>query len=166
MTKNLTTLATLVLLLGAGCPSVTPPETASETPAGGAPSTAPAAGRLDLSGQGLTALPADVLGRTDLQELDISGNRIGGALPSEIGKLKALRVLDASGNLMTGVPAEIGHLPELRVLDLSDNDLTGLPHELGGLKNLETLDLRGNDISAPDLEVIRAGIPDAEILTD
>ena len=159
--------ATLLFLLGAGCaaPSASPNGTAAPDVGQIAPVTS-SSRTLDLSGQGLTSLPSSVLKRTGLQELDISGNRIGGALPSEIGDLKALRVLDASGNLMTGVPAEIGHLPELRSLDLSDNRLTGLPHELAELKKLETLDLRGNDVSAFDLDVIRKGLPNARILTD
>jgi len=156
--KNLAMFAAFLLLLGAGCPSAATPVPGTEAPA--------ASSRLNLSGQGLTALPSSVLGRTDLQELDVSDNRIGGALPAEIGRLTALRILDASGNAMTGVPAEVGRLSELRRLDLSDNALTGLPHELAGLKNLVTLDLRGNDVSKTDLDIIRAGIPDAEILID
>lgn len=159
--------ASLLFLVGAGCaaPSVSPKGTS--TPDAGEVTPVTSSSRtLDLSGQGLTSLPSSVLKRTDLEELDISGNRIGGALPSEIGALKSLRVLDASGNLMTGVPAEIGHLPELRSLDLSDNRLTGLPHELAELKKLETLDLRGNDVSSFDLDVIRKGLPNARILID
>jgi Leucine-rich repeat (LRR) protein len=167
MTKHLFSFAAAFLLLGAGC--VASPALPSDPASPDAPSReapAPVAGRLDLSGRGLTALPASVLDREELVELDISGNRIGGALPAEIGRLSGLRVLDASGNRMTGVPAEIGRLAQLRLLDLSDNALTGLPHELADLKRLETLDLRGNDVSASDLGVIRAGIPQARILID
>lgn len=166
MRKNLTTLATLLLLLGAGCADTSSVSTEPTSNGEAAEVTAPVSGRLDLSDQGLTALPKSVLDRTELRELDISGNRIGGALPAEIGKLKALRILDASGNLMTGVPAEIGRLSELRLLDLSDNELIGLPYELANLKKLVTLDLRGNDVSEADLGVIRAGLTTTEILTD
>ncbi|MEK7546318.1 MAG: leucine-rich repeat domain-containing protein [Patescibacteria group bacterium] len=164
--KKLLLMTAVLLCVGAGC--VVPAPSAPSTPPGaaGTESVVPSSKRLDLSGQGLTSLPASALARTDIEELDISGNRIGGALPSEIGRLKALRVLDASGNVMTGVPAEIGHLPELRVLDLSNNRLTGLPHELAELKNLATLDLRGNDVSTYDLEIIRKGLPNATIMTD
>ena len=65
---------------------------------------------------------------------------------------------------MTGVPAEVGQLSKLETLDLSNNQLTGLPHELANLKNLRTLDLRGNSPSQFDLDIIRAGIPNAQIL--
>ena len=122
---------------------------------------------LDLSGQGLEKLPSYVLSRTDLEELNISNNKLTGALPSEIGKLTNLKVLNASNNLMAGVPAEIGHLPNLEVLDLSNNQLTGLPNELGQLSKLKILNLSGNDYSEQDLEIIRNVLPsDVSIILD
>lgn len=114
---------------------------------------------LDLSNQGLEKLPAYVLQRSDLEELNISNNKITGALPSEIQKLKNLKVLNASNNLMTGVPAEVGQLSNLEVLDLSNNQLTGLPNELANLKKLKVLNLSGNDYSKQDLEIIKKGLP-------
>ena len=120
---------------------------------------------LNLSGQGLDKLPSYVLSRTDLEELNISDNQLTGALPSEIGKLTRLKVLNASNNSMTGVPAEIGHLPALEVLDLSNNQLTGLPNELAQLDKLKVLNLSGNDYSEQDLDVIRRGLsPDVNII--
>ena len=122
---------------------------------------------LDLSGQGLEKLPSYVLSRTDLEELNISNNKLTGALPSEIGKLTKLKVLNASNNLMTGVPAEVGHLPNLEVLDLSNNQLTGLPNELGQLTKLKVLNLSGNDYSVQDLDIIIKGLPsDVNIIVD
>lgn len=114
---------------------------------------------LDLSNQGLEKLPAYVLKMSNLEELNISNNRLGGALPAEIHDLRNLRVLDASNNLMTGVPAEVGQLQNLEVLNLSNNKLTGLPYELGNLKKLRVLNLSGNDYSKQDLEVIKKGLP-------
>jgi Leucine-rich repeat (LRR) protein len=126
---------------------------------------APENGVLDLSNQGLEKLPAYVLKLSNLEELDISNNKITGALPAEIHDLKKLRVLDASDNLMTGVPAEVGQLQNLEVLDLSNNRLTGLPYELGNLKKLKQLNLSGNDYAQPDLEIIKAGLsPEVEII--
>lgn len=120
---------------------------------------------LDLSSQNLQKLPQSALSDTSLELLDISDNELTGALPSEIGKLKNLRVLDASNNEMTGVPAEVGQLTNLEVLNLSNNKLTGLPYELGNLKNLNTLNLSGNDYSTQDLEIIKKGLPqDVEII--
>ncbi|MBI4037175.1 leucine-rich repeat domain-containing protein [Candidatus Daviesbacteria bacterium] len=120
---------------------------------------------LDLSNQGLEKLPAYVLKMSNLEELDISNNRLTGALPAEIHDLRKLRVLDASDNLMTGVPAEVGQLQNLEVLDLSNNKLTGLPNELGNLKKLKKLNLSDNNYSKQDLEVIKKGLsPSVEII--
>lgn len=155
-----------VILLGAGCVETAAPLNDSQTTN---PATAPAAAsskRLDLSGSGLEKVPSSVFSKTDLEELNLSGNRLTGALPGEIRLLQRLRVLDASDNDMTGVPAEIGQLSSLQTLDLSNNRLTGLPMELGNLKNLRTLDLRGNDVSKQDLEGIRAKLTSTVILTD
>lgn len=119
---------------------------------------------LDLSNKNLDALPKYVLDKNDLESLDISGNKLTGALPAEIRQLKNLKVLKASNNQMTGVPAEIGQLSKLELLDLSNNQLTGLPYELGNLKNLKTLILTGNDYSQQDLEIIKKGLTNTNII--
>jgi len=119
--------------------------------------------RADFSNLGLTSFPSQVLGRTGVVDLDISNNRIG-AIPSQIGKLTKLQTLDASDNTLTGIPAELGQLIDLRTLDLSNNQLTGLPNELGNLKNLKTLDLRGNNPSETDLAIIKAKLPNLDII--
>lgn len=119
---------------------------------------------LDLHGQGLTKVPKYVFSRTNVQKLDLSGNRLDGALPAEIRNLKNLRTLDLHGNKFTGVPAEIGQLQYLEVLDLSDNLLTGLPYELGNLHNLKLLNLSGNDYSKIDLAEIRKNLPQSTVV--
>ena len=122
---------------------------------------------LDLSGQNLTQVPGSVLGRTDIEVLDLSHNNLDGALPAEIRNMRNLRTLDLSDNNFTGVPAEVGQLTNLEVLDLSNNPITGLPHEIGNLKNLRVLDLRGTDYATADLEVIKKGLSkEVEIKTD
>ena len=151
------------VLVVAGCSRVPSTQTPSETPmANVSPTTA--VSQLDLSGKGLTSVPSYVFDRRGLAELDLSNNRLMGALPAEIRRLRDLRVLDASGNQMTGVPAEIGQLSNLVDLDLSGNKLTGLPLELGNLQNLRRFDLRGNNISKQDLDAIRANLKNTEIL--
>lgn len=102
----------------------------------GLPSGIPATGTaVDLSGRGLSQLPAEIRMLRDIEELDISNNRL------------------------TGLPAEIGQLSKLRILNASNNQLTGLPHELGNLQQLEVLDLSGNAVSPHDLEIIKARLP-------
>jgi len=114
---------------------------------------------LDLSGRNLAKVPSYVFSEITLEELDVSNNDLTGALPSEIGNLKNLKVLKASNNKMTGVPAEVGHLEKLEILDLSNNQLTGLPYELGDLKNLKILNLSGNNYSKQDLDIIENKLP-------
>jgi hypothetical protein len=139
-------------------------ETVSQTPPAQKPSTGSS---LDLSGQGLTRVPEYVFSRTDLTTLDLSNNKLTGALQAEVRKLANLRTLDLSNNDFTGVPAEVGQLSKLEMLDLSDNPLTGLPYELGNLSNLTTLDLRGTQYSTQYLAVIRAKLPaTTKVITD
>lgn len=142
-----------VLLLGAGCTGTSLGSNLSSN-------TLPhQTQNANLANQGLTKFPVNILSETGLETLDISGNKLTGAMPAEIRQLKSLRELDASDNKFTGVPAEIGQLSDLEVLDLSNNLLTGLPHELGNLSKLKVLDLTGNDISQQDLDVIRTALP-------
>jgi Leucine-rich repeat (LRR) protein len=119
---------------------------------------------LDLSGQGLTQTPKYVFDKTDIEKLDLSHNKLTGALQAEIRHLQNLKVLDLSNNQFTGVPAEIGQLNELEVLDLSDNNITGLPLELGNLTNLKVLNLKGNDYSKTDLGFIKEKLSASTII--
>lgn len=155
------TVAMMALFVGAGCVQDTGTQATTSLPR---QVSGRVSGEIDLSGQGLTALPKDILKQSDATTLDISDNQIGGALPAEIRWMQSLQVLDASGNRMTGVPAEIGQLSELRILDLSDNELTGLPYELGNLGKLEVLDVSGNDYSEADLARITASLPAATVI--
>ncbi len=119
---------------------------------------------LDLSNRGLTQTPKDVFEKTDIQELDLSNNKLTGSLQAEIRHLQNLRVLDLSGNQFTGVPAEIGQLKNLEVLDLSNNRITGLPMELGNLSNLKVLNLKGNEYSEMDLNLIKEKLPATTVI--
>ena len=120
--------------------------------------------RLNLSNQGLTSLPADVLSMTQLTDLNLSNNKLTGALPAEIRRLSKLRNLNVSHNQMTGIPAEIGQLSRLETLDHSYNQITGMPYEIGNLTNLKTLNLTGNDFSQQDLRVIKKKLPNLEVI--
>lgn len=122
---------------------------------------------IDLSGKGLTKVPESVFRETSATSLDLSHNKLGGALQAEVRHLENLEVLNLSDNNLTGVPAEVGQLSKLRVLDLSNNPITGLPYEIGNLKNLEVLDLRGTQYATSDLEIIKEGLPPTvDIRTD
>lgn len=124
---------------------------------------------LELDGQRLGTVPAEVCGLLQLQALSLDSNELS-SLPPELGKLSELQTLSVSYNELADLPSEIAalgqlsvlklkanrfstvpsvvcSLTELRELELSNNRLGGLPPEIGKLKKLELLRLRGNPIS-------------------
>ena len=71
-------------------------------------------------------------GRT---ELDLSGEKLT-TVPAEIGQLKNLTELRLSGNKLTSLPAEFGQLKNLTELSLGSNPIKEPPPEIveGGIK--------------------------------
>ncbi|CAN1838558.1 Probable LRR receptor-like serine/threonine-protein kinase At3g47570 [Linum perenne] len=84
---------------------------------------------------------------TNLEALD--NNDLSGTIPSSIGKLKSLEILQLHNNKLSGhIPSSIGNLTRLIELSISGNRFTGtLLMEVGNLKNLEYLDLSYNMLS-------------------
>ena len=104
---------------------------------------------LDLSGNRLTgSIPAELGQLQHLVQLVLYSNGLTGSIPAELGQLQNLIYLNLSYNGLTGsIPAELGQLQNLRVLDLYDNELMGsIPAELGQLQNLRVLDLSDNEL--------------------
>ncbi|CAN7086341.1 unnamed protein product, partial [Brassica oleracea var. botrytis] len=109
---------------------------------------------LDLSGnefsgsiefQGKTkslATPLNLAGiceMKNIQELDLSGNKLVGQFPLCLTSLSGLRVLDLSSNQMTGnVPFSFSNLESLKYLSLVENNFEGI-FSLGSLANLSEL---------------------------
>ena len=123
--------------------------------------------RLDLQA-GLTELPPEVFDLADsLEVLNLSGNALS-ELPSELPRLRKLKVLFCSDNRFTRVPEVVGQCesltmvgfksnavrelpaaslpPRLRWLILTDNQLQALPANLGE-RPLEKVALAGNRLS-------------------
>ena len=150
---------------------------------------------LDLSRCGLEAMPREVFDLADtLEQLDLSGNRLK-TLPADMGRLSKLQRLFCSGNPFDVLPVAIGDCPllsqigfrgcglrevpaealppALRWLTLTDNRLDHLPAALGERPALQKLMLAGNRLrslpktmaGAANLELLRisandfAGVP-------
>ncbi len=111
---------------------------------------------LNLSNAGLSVLrlpPSLFL----LTELYIQKNSLS-VLPSSLGQLRALRVLDVSYNSLTSLPLEMGSLFELRDLNVSCNRLTELAVDVfGRLHKLEVCQHEGNNLVSPPLSVLSGG---------
>ncbi len=76
--------------------------------------------------------------------IDLSDNRLAGALPPRIGNLVHLEELDLSGNELSGpIPPEMSNLSSLSTLYLAGNKLTGcIPASLRQIENND-LDILG-----------------------
>jgi CCR4-NOT transcription complex subunit 6 len=108
---------------------------------------------MDLSGQGIRSLSMPLFNYIFLTELYIASNKIA-HLPAAIGRLRALRHLDASNNQLKDLPPELGMCVYLKNLLLFDNQLTSLPNELGSLHQLEMLGIEGNRNLDPEIRSI------------
>lgn len=97
-------------------------------------------------------IPDDLALLSDgLEHLQLAYNRLVGTIPTSLGLLTKLTLLDVEENYLSGsVPSALGNLSLLRVLRLSKNDVNGtLPEELGKLTNMKTLNIAGTQISGP-----------------
>jgi hypothetical protein len=97
-------------------------------------------------------IPAEIRYLNDTLEEFHAKNQpyLRGTIPSEIGLLTKLQILDFAGcPLLTGaIPSEMGLLTNLRHLNLSDNNFNGtLPSFLGGMASLEKLNLNSNPLT-------------------
>ncbi|KAI8570624.1 hypothetical protein RHMOL_Rhmol01G0050200 [Rhododendron molle] len=83
--------------------------------------------------------------------IDLSYNNFQGEIPSDIGKLQGLRLLNLSHNSLSGhLPSLLGNITMLESLDLSSNQLTGkIPGELTSLTFLAVLNFSKNHLVGP-----------------
>ncbi|KAF7850112.1 hypothetical protein BT93_L5841 [Corymbia citriodora subsp. variegata] len=86
-----------------------------------------------------------------LTVIDFSSNGFVGEIPSSIGSLMELHLLNLSHNAIAdSIPSSLRNLTKLEALDLSKNELTGkIPPELTQLTSLEFFDVSDNHLSGP-----------------
>ncbi|KAL3848767.1 hypothetical protein ACJIZ3_010649 [Penstemon smallii] len=90
----------------------------------------------------------------NLTSLVIGENRITGPLPKLLGSSNISGSLEnfvARGcNISGTIPSEIGNLSSLFLLNLGDNNLNGMiPETLGRLRNVQHLSINGNKLHGP-----------------
>lgn len=95
-------------------------------------------------------IPIEVISLSSLTSyLGLSYNFLSGPIPSGVGKLTNLVLLDLSVNKLTGdIPTTLGKCVELVQLQLNDNLLQGvIPQSLSGLQGIQELNFAGNNLS-------------------
>jgi Leucine-rich repeat (LRR) protein len=97
-----------------------------------------------IDGVGITAFPMEIFRLTALKGLFLKGNALR-EIPHDIGTLSELIELNLADNIELGsIPSGIGNLRNLKILDIRYCGLTDLPPEIGNLKRLESLQMWGN----------------------
>ncbi|CAI0544545.1 unnamed protein product [Linum tenue] len=86
-------------------------------------------------------IPDEIGQLENLQELNLAGNRISGAIPDSIANLQNLNLIDLSRNqLVGGIPSSFGNFSSIASMDLSNNRLNGsIPREVLSLRSLSII---------------------------
>ena len=95
-----------------------------------------------------------------LEQLDLSGNLLEGAVPAELSAYTALRILSLADNRFSGaLPGGIATLAALEELNVAGNRLAGLP-DFSALRRLRRLALERNrfDFAALEPNTSRSGV--------
>ena len=93
-------------------------------------------------------IPSELGHLTALTLLDLQVSRLSGTIPSDLGGLTRLTKLTLVSNRLTGsIPAQLGQLTLLNHLSLWANQLTGaIPNALAQLTRLNILELDRNNL--------------------
>lgn len=105
-----------------------------------------ARGNRGFSGD-LGAANSDIAKMTDLQDIDLHWNNIGGKVPKSLFSLPNIREITLSNNMISGHLPNKMNAPNLKVINIADNFVVGvIPRAIGNLQSLETLNLEHNII--------------------
>ncbi|XP_072293691.1 uncharacterized protein lrrc18a [Eucyclogobius newberryi] len=101
--------------------------------------------RLILANMGIVDFPKCVLKLGNIDELDLSRNRIE-KIPNHIGDIQSLKVLDLHSNRLQSVSEAMGNLKNLEYLNLSNNFINTLPSTVGSLTKLKVFNIGMNKL--------------------
>ncbi len=108
--------------------------------------------KLVVNGKKMTTIPSEIGNLTELKILEFRANELT-TIPPEIGSLSNLLYLELRSNRLTSIPPEIGNLIGMTRLFLSYNNLTAIPPEIAGCIKLSMLYLFYNEIAALPSEI-------------
>ena len=88
-------------------------------------------------------------GEGHVTRLELQDNNLVGTLPTEIGNLPYLEVLNLRLNTISNsIPVEIGNLTSLTTIDMAYNQFSGnMPSTFGNLSHLTSLSIYNNQLS-------------------
>ena len=110
---------------------------------------------MDMHGNLLKKLPINLGNLSRLTTLNLSRNQLTVNTLTTISKIKCLKDLRLSENMLSGSMSEvIGDLEDLEALDIHGNTISDLPSSLGKLSKLKILNVANNRLSTLPFEAI------------
>jgi len=110
---------------------------------------------IDLHGNKLTGIPPGLGLLEKLVSLNLARNKLDSSVLDILSSLPALAELRLGENHFKGpLPSSVGDLVHLQVLDLHSNGIDALPQELGRLSKLKRLNVADNRLSTIPFEAI------------
>lgn len=96
-----------------------------------------------------------------VSELRLASNNLNGSLPSSLGNLAQVNILNFGNNLLTGnIPASLATLPQMWLLDISYNHLSGaVPASFSSMTSFASVNLKNNNLTFSGMETIPGSSP-------
>ncbi len=108
--------------------------------------------QLDLSGLGITSLPAEIGKLDSLKSLSLRRNELA-ELPSTMAQLTNLDVVFLDHNRFTALPPVVRNWTQIKQFRLNHNRLKSVSADLGQMTNLYELWLDSNELTALPPEI-------------